>query len=68
MGGPSAGLDLAQKIKSKTLAIKNQEREIVINTNCVRFFSADLDNNGKMTNFFVLPILQKLKREVFFLS
>ena len=30
------------------------------------FFSAVLDTNGKMTTFFVLPILQKLKREGFF--
>ena len=30
------------------------------------FFSAVLDTNGKMTTFFVLPILQKLKPEGFF--
>ena len=30
------------------------------------FFPAVLDTNGKMTTFFVLPILQKLKPEGFF--
>ena len=30
------------------------------------FFLAKSDINGKMTSFFVLPILQKLKRESFF--
>ena len=34
---------------------------------CTFFFVADLDTNGKMTTFLVLPILQKLKREVFFI-
>ena len=32
------------------------------------FFPAVLDTNGKMTTFFVLPILQKLKPEEFFSS
>ena len=36
--------------------------------NCVCFFPAVLDTNGKMTTFFVLPILQKLKPEEFFSS
>ena len=54
----------------KKSKLKNQTKAnltlLVLWELCMFFFSAVLDTNGKMTTFFVLPILQKLKREGFF--